>query len=528
MTFVQDLNLDDNNMTSPPQLNPGTPFRKGWRIKNSGSCTWDSSYYMGYVNGNVPAAQMGGVATPIQGTVPPGGTYDMWVNLVAPLTPGIYQGFWAMHNGLNQQFGDRVWVGITVASPATATPPPSQTPSPNITFTVNPQQITAGECVLFNWNVQGQVTAVFFYAQGQPVTQVPAVGSRSECPPVTTIYDLRVDWQNGTTEVRQMTITVLPVVGAPVIERFTLFPATEILAGQCVNLTWQVSGNVNQITISRGDTIINANASISGSMQDCPPAPGTLVYTLLATGTGGSSRLQRNLNVILPVTQPPPASATPPVIPPQINSFDVRPESIVPGGCVNVSWSVGGTATLIQIKRNGLVVLDGAGYHGLVQDCPASTGGETLNYRIEASNAAGGLAFKDAAVVVEQPHQPDKPLVSTPWVLTAYWDGVAANVGVIPGSEVTAVFDTDQLVSGTTGCNTYQAAYTLSATEGSITINTATVTNAFCTSPAGVMEQEQFYLANLPMVVRYEISGGNLEMIDAEDRVILRYNVAGS
>ena len=104
MALVQQLNLDDHNMAAPPLMSPGQQFSKGWRIRNTGTCTWDSSYRLVYVQGNTPQAQMGGQPTPIQGQVLPNQTYDMYVNLVAPLTPGVYQGIWQMVNGQNIAF----------------------------------------------------------------------------------------------------------------------------------------------------------------------------------------------------------------------------------------------------------------------------------------------------------------------------------------------------------------------------------------------------------------------------------------
>jgi hypothetical protein len=95
MAWVADLTYDDKNMTAPPVVPPGQPFVKSWRIRNSGTCTWDSRYVLAFDRGNVAAAQMGGQPTPIQGTVAPGATYDISVNLVAPTVPGVYQGFWA-------------------------------------------------------------------------------------------------------------------------------------------------------------------------------------------------------------------------------------------------------------------------------------------------------------------------------------------------------------------------------------------------------------------------------------------------
>ena len=96
---------------------------------------------------------MGGQPTYIKGTVAPGATYDISVNLTAPTQPGVYQGFWQMNNGKGTAFGTKIYVGIQVLAP-TPTPAPTSPPSPSISFTVDTTNITAGECVVFSWNVQ--------------------------------------------------------------------------------------------------------------------------------------------------------------------------------------------------------------------------------------------------------------------------------------------------------------------------------------------------------------------------------------
>ncbi len=114
MAFVQDLTFPDNQMKNPPVIQPGAPFQKGWRIRNVGTCTWNPSYRLVYANGNSSQSGMGGVPAPVIGQVPPGATYDMVVNLVAPYWPGVYQGFWVLQNGSHNPFGQRIWVGIQV------------------------------------------------------------------------------------------------------------------------------------------------------------------------------------------------------------------------------------------------------------------------------------------------------------------------------------------------------------------------------------------------------------------------------
>ena len=62
-----------------------------------------------------------GQPIPVTKNVNPGETFDFQVNLVAPVAPGTYQGFWNMRNAANDKFGETVWVGITVPGAATPT-----------------------------------------------------------------------------------------------------------------------------------------------------------------------------------------------------------------------------------------------------------------------------------------------------------------------------------------------------------------------------------------------------------------------
>jgi ABC-type amino acid transport substrate-binding protein/heat shock protein HslJ len=316
MSYVADLNYDDKNMTAPPVMQPGQSFVKSWRIRNSGTCTWDSKYFLAYTSGNSPLAQMGGQPTYIKGSVPPGATYDISVNLTAPTQPGVYQGFWQMNNAKGTAFGTKVYVGIQVVAP-TPTAAPTQPPSPTISFTVNKTNITAGECVTFSWNVQN-VKAVYFYAQGQNMQDhgVAGQGSQTVCPTVTTTYYLTVVYTNGTSQTQGITIYVAPApVDAPVIGLFSVTPP-QIQPGQCVNLQWDVQGSVKQVTITRGSTTLWGGAPVRGTMQDCPPGTGTVGYTLQATGPGGQSTAQQYVNVIAPPTAVPPTAVPPTAVPP--------------------------------------------------------------------------------------------------------------------------------------------------------------------------------------------------------------------
>ncbi len=113
MKFVADVTFADNNMTSPPFVNPGEGFVKVWRVQNTGSCTWTPSYKLVYAYGNVAAAQMSGQPLNIPANVAPGEMIDLSVALIAPVDPLTYQGFWQMESDKSQRFGQTIWVAIS-------------------------------------------------------------------------------------------------------------------------------------------------------------------------------------------------------------------------------------------------------------------------------------------------------------------------------------------------------------------------------------------------------------------------------
>jgi len=147
MQFVEDLNYDDQDLTDFPVLDPGKAFQKGWRIKNTGSCDWGNTYFIKYVHGSDPAAQMGGQPTIVKNVVGPGKTYDMFVDLFAPKLAGKYVGYWQMHDANGVPFGQTIWVAIEVRdnSPgeptATATVEASATPPPPPTATATATEV---------------------------------------------------------------------------------------------------------------------------------------------------------------------------------------------------------------------------------------------------------------------------------------------------------------------------------------------------------------------------------------------------
>lgn len=415
MSFVADLTYDDNNMNNPPVLTPGQAFIKSWRVRNTGTCTWDNRYRLAFVQGNTSGAQMGGQPLFITGVVNPGQSYDLNLPLVAPIQPGTYQGFWQMYNELNQPFGQRIWVGIRVPSPITPTPRPTQTPSPQVNFSANRTSITAGQSVLFSWSTSN-VREVYFYAEDQNWWEhgVAGVDSRTEYPTRTMSYYLRVVRSDNTVDLREIRISVQAAPEAPSITLFSVQPSGTLVQGSCVVINWEVQGNVTLINLLRNNQLLWEGAPVRSSLQDCPPALGNFEYRIEASGPGGTSRAAQTITVERPqqptATPTPTSTAVPPV---SITQFDVQPPNVNLGECISLVWTVGGDPGLVQIRRNGAVIFDNAPYSGAGQDCPASSG--TVIYRIEAVNRAGSQSDARERQVVVSPNPPTlAPATATP------------------------------------------------------------------------------------------------------------------
>ncbi|MDX1409328.1 MAG: NBR1-Ig-like domain-containing protein, partial [Saprospiraceae bacterium] len=117
-TFVSDVTVSDGTV-----LPPGTGFNKTWRIRNSGTCTWNTSYKMVHTGG--PLLDAVSTFFPLRDSVAPGQSIDLTINMVSPTTPGNYQSDWKLQNAQGQVFGvgtnrnTPFWVKITVANPQT-------------------------------------------------------------------------------------------------------------------------------------------------------------------------------------------------------------------------------------------------------------------------------------------------------------------------------------------------------------------------------------------------------------------------
>jgi hypothetical protein len=89
--FVADITIPDNIVVAP-----NTAFTKTWRLKNTGSCTWDNKYLVAYISGTTMSQQPGYWIVPQGQTVPPGETVDISVGMTSPVENGSYQSYWGL------------------------------------------------------------------------------------------------------------------------------------------------------------------------------------------------------------------------------------------------------------------------------------------------------------------------------------------------------------------------------------------------------------------------------------------------
>ena len=110
--FISDVTYPDGS-----SLPPDTAFTKIWRLRNDGTCTWNSDFEIVNVGGAGMGAPSG---TTINTTVRPGETIDVSINLTSPSTPGYYTSYFKLLSSSGELFGwgrhgeEMFWAAINV------------------------------------------------------------------------------------------------------------------------------------------------------------------------------------------------------------------------------------------------------------------------------------------------------------------------------------------------------------------------------------------------------------------------------
>ncbi|MCJ8738988.1 hypothetical protein PDJAM_G00042070 [Pangasius djambal] len=105
--------LLDENLPDGSRLRPGTKFIKYWKMKNSGTMSWNADTKLKFMWGNLAVGsgeRWREVSVP---TLQPGQVGLVSVALCAPTLEGTYTSHWRLAHG-GEQFGPRVWCSIVV------------------------------------------------------------------------------------------------------------------------------------------------------------------------------------------------------------------------------------------------------------------------------------------------------------------------------------------------------------------------------------------------------------------------------
>ena len=139
------------------------------------------------------------------------------------------------------------------------------------------------------------------------------------------------------------------------------------------------------------------------------------------------------------------------------------------------------------------------------------------------------LAVSFCCGCTQEPVTEGGELTGTVWMLETYVNTDGTMAEALATALVTAEF-ADDSVGGTSGCNTYNAAY---VTDGELlAVDMPAVTMMYCGEP-GVMEHESRYLSLLQTAAGYSVSGDMLTITDSSGQEILIYravdqNLAGT
>jgi hypothetical protein len=103
--FVEDVTVPDDSL-----FNSGVNFRKTWRLRNDGECTWPAGTQWVFIAGDLLGAQ-----SPVEVELAePERIVDISVDMVAPAAPGTYNSYWRLQTTEGEFFGDQAYVRIIV------------------------------------------------------------------------------------------------------------------------------------------------------------------------------------------------------------------------------------------------------------------------------------------------------------------------------------------------------------------------------------------------------------------------------
>jgi heat shock protein HslJ len=142
-------------------------------------------------------------------------------------------------------------------------------------------------------------------------------------------------------------------------------------------------------------------------------------------------------------------------------------------------------------------------------------------YKLGEGNESLILEDGNGATILEFEGGKATTLEGTPWQVRDYFsdEEQQASVPILPDTEITAVFELGGDLTGSAGCNTYQAPY--EGSENRLNIGPVSSTEMACLEPDGIMAQESQYLAALAMATTFQIVGDALQLTTDDGTLVV-------
>lgn len=99
-SFVRDVTIPDDSV-----ITPNSVFTKIWELKNTGSCTWDSTYSVVFAGRGDALSGPASTLFPDNTKIQPGQSVQIAVAMRSPDKLGDYKGYWMLRSGDNKLFG---------------------------------------------------------------------------------------------------------------------------------------------------------------------------------------------------------------------------------------------------------------------------------------------------------------------------------------------------------------------------------------------------------------------------------------
>ena len=159
-TFVTDVTIPDNT-----QVKQGESFKKTWRIKNTGTCTWTDEYSLVYLKGEKMDAPS---STPLAQTKP-NSTLDITINLTAPTKDAVYRTDFEIHdpagNTIPIDADTIMWVIVTVGeATASGSDEANSSDGPgmaaaNCNYSINPTKVNDVVAAINSYRAKNGIAA---------------------------------------------------------------------------------------------------------------------------------------------------------------------------------------------------------------------------------------------------------------------------------------------------------------------------------------------------------------------------------